>query len=61
VATTRVTMAGTAYHMEALRKARVIERKSEAVKKIKDSLGMVSQFLSKSFFNYFEEVHFKLR
>ena len=54
-------MAGTAYHMEALRKARVIERKSEAVKKIKDSLGMVSQFLSKSFFNYFKEVHFKLR
>lgn len=35
-------MAGTAYHMEALRKARVIERKSEAVRKLKDSMGQVN-------------------
>lgn len=39
-------MAGTAYHMEALRKARVIERKTEAVRKLKESMGQVdSDFL----------------
>ncbi|XP_052263450.1 uncharacterized protein LOC127866724 isoform X5 [Dreissena polymorpha] len=32
-------MAGTAYHMEALRKTRVIERKNEAMKKLKESIG----------------------
>lgn len=32
-------MAGTAYHMEALRKTRVIERKTEAMRKMKESLG----------------------
>lgn len=32
-------MGDTAYHMEALRKARVIERKSEAMRKLKENFG----------------------
>ncbi|XP_052766662.1 uncharacterized protein LOC128225142 isoform X3 [Mya arenaria] len=32
-------MAGTAYHMEALRKTRAIERKTEAMKRLRDSVG----------------------
>ncbi|XP_060599116.1 uncharacterized protein LOC132752756 isoform X3 [Ruditapes philippinarum] len=32
-------MAGTYYHQEALRKARLIERKTEAMRRLQDSLG----------------------
>lgn len=32
-------MAGTNYHMEALRKQRVLERKSEAMKKLQEGFG----------------------
>ena len=34
-------MAGTAYHMEALRRQRVLERKSEAVKRIENTIAQV--------------------
>lgn len=34
-------MAGTNYHMEALRKQRVLERKSEAMKKLQETMGQV--------------------
>ncbi|XP_053393619.1 uncharacterized protein LOC123565043 isoform X3 [Mercenaria mercenaria] len=35
-------MAGTAYHNEALRKQRLIERKSEAMRNLKESFGQHS-------------------
>ena len=35
-------MAGTAYHMEALRRQRVLERKSEAVKRIENTIAQVT-------------------
>ena len=34
-------MADTAYHMEALRRQRVLERKAEASKRIEDAVGQV--------------------
>ena len=36
-----VIMAGTAYHMEALRKTRVMERKTEAMRRLQESASQV--------------------
>lgn len=37
-------MAGTAYHMEALRRQRVLERKAEAAKRLEEVIGKVDVF-----------------
>lgn len=36
-------MAGTAYHMEALRRQRVLERKAEAMKRLEDTIAQPTE------------------